>query len=176
MSQYSRQRYKNSDQRNFKKGCTGKTYHGTVSNARSHCYQLHKKYTNAQAYKCRHCKGFHVTSSALRMGLMCPAHRFTSNSQMHIFLVNRKSGFPATRCKFCAVVLETHNFVLHDTDKAALGSVTTWTSFQAYFIETLKTHSDASIVLSFAQWRLLGFLLSGKPDSRVIAQSARMES
>ncbi len=151
----------------YKQGCTGKVYYTTPSVARDRAYHLQQRRANAQVYKCNHCRGYHITSTRLRMCMSCPAKPFPHGT--HLYRVRRMWKSWSAYCVFCAVRLDGY-IILQQRHLKLLRVSNPDNEFKRAFIRRLVERRGATIALTEEQYRLVEHLLRfcGAIDQQVV--------
>ena len=151
---------------NHKKGCTGKVWYKEARYARIHVDRLYGLGKPSQAYKCRYCGGYHVTSSVLRINMTCPAFcEFEKPRKTHVFRVARFTDVRVAACIYCGIRVD--NFViLNPVTKRILSELPLQAeAFKCSFVNQLTKQSDERIwALSMPQKALVDHLLNPPMD------------
>ncbi len=151
----------------YKRGCTGKIRYTTSAGAKQTCYSHYATEQDraTQVYGCRHCQGYHVTSSVLRNKIGCPALATSlSGKPPHLFylcLAHTPEGRIMTAsCVHCAVRLSEFTLVSRtELDRLTRVNVT---KYKKMFVKQILSKASGAVVcLSNEQRELLDHILKG---------------
>lgn len=151
----------------YKKGCTGKVLYveQRAAIARVNHQYAHDK--PAQAYKCYHCKGFHMTTTDIRKEMRCPADHLPESNRggacgPHGYRVTDRytPGEAVVACMYCGVRLESHECELIEPDELILlKKAENLNDYQSIFVKNVLRNGLLT-VFSVEQKQFLRHILS----------------
>lgn len=155
---------------NYKRGCTGKVFHGLIGHARYIVYRTYALGRPAQVYKCRYCPGWHVTTSVISTDMRCRAQLIR---QPHLYRLRRmRDGGPTKEmvatCVFCGVRTRKYT-VLTLRDKFALKAVEIEKELDSksrFRQNIIQRSDDIKICLTDAQMDLLRHIIGETNEQR----------
>jgi hypothetical protein len=161
----------------YKKGCTGKVFHGTMGSARSAVYIQYMHAKGAQAYRCRHCPGWHITTTmtARKTQMICPAikrewegeppenKRAVPMGWPHVYklrrLPDKQKRQLVASCIHCAIRIYEFTILLDD-ERDALRKAAPPLEIHKRFRESIARMPDRAVIcLSEDQRKMLGYII-----------------